>query len=147
MHSISLRLFVTSLCVVGVVTMVRAEQSGAAAQSSDMGKYLYDRQCVMCHGSSGKGDGFYVAQLAPSTKVPDLTELSKKNNGVFPFMRVYETIDGRQTVPAHGTREMPIWGTDLSVSSLTGHPYYNDEAFVRARILALTEYIYRLQAK
>lgn len=143
MHSISLRLFVTSLCVVGVVTMVRAEQSGAAAQSSDMGKYLYDRQCVMCHGSSGKGDGFYVAQLAPSTKVPDLTELSKKNNGVFPFMRVYETIDGRQTVPAHGTREMPIWGTDLS----SGYPYYNDEAFVRARILALTEYIYRLQAK
>ena len=71
----------------------------------------------------------------------------KKNNGVFPFTRVYEIIDGRQEVRAHGTREMPIWGKDLSFGALTGIPYYNDEAFVRARVLALTEYIYRLQAK
>ena len=147
MHSTFLRPFAIGLCAIGATTMAHAQQTGPAALSSDMGKYLYDRHCVICHGSSGKGDGFYVPQLAPSTRVSDLTELSKKNNGVFPFVRVYETIDGRQAVRAHGTREMPIWGKDLDVSSITGIPYYNDEAFVRARTLALTEYIYRLQAK
>jgi hypothetical protein len=36
--------------------------------------------------------------------------IAKKNNGVFPFDSVYEIIDGRKTVIAHGTRDMPIWG-------------------------------------
>ena len=41
---------------------------------------------------------------------PALTVLAKKNNGVFPVGAVYETIDGRKSVSAHSTREMPIWG-------------------------------------
>jgi hypothetical protein len=41
---------------------------------------------------------------------------------------------------------MPIWGRDFSAMSIRGS-YYNDEEFARAKILALTEYIYRLQAK
>ena len=82
--------------------------------------------------------------------MPDLTELSKKNNGVFPFKRVYETIDGTQNVMAHGTQLMPVWGPRYKVE--VGRSFYDDfradpEAFVRARILALTEYVYRLQAK
>ena len=39
----------------------------------------------------------------------DLTVLAKKNNGVFPVGAVYEMIDGRKSVSAHSTREMPIW--------------------------------------
>ena len=75
--------------------------------------------------------------------------LAKKNNGVFPFSRVYEFIDGTQAVKAHGPREMPIWGADYVVK---GAEYYvdvpfNAEIYVRGRILALTEYVYRLQAK
>ena len=147
MHRAALRTFAISLYTIGAATMIHAQQSGPAPQTSDMGKYLYDRHCIICHGSNGKGDGIYVAQLALTTKMPDLADLSKKNNGVFPFTRVYEIIDGRQEVRAHGTREMPIWGKDLSFGALTGIPYYNDEAFVRARVLALTEYIYRFQAK
>ena len=66
------------------------------------------------------------------------------NAGVFPFMRVYETIDGRQELQARGPREMPIWGKDYSTMT---NPLSDSESITRAKILALTEYIFRLQAK
>ena len=116
-------------------------------QKVDMGKREYDANCAVCHGASGKGDGPYAG--GSEAGVSDLTLLAKRNNGVFPFARVYEFIDGTQVVKAHGTREMPIWGADYKVK---GAEYYMDvpfdpEVYVRARILALTEYVYRLQAK
>jgi hypothetical protein len=84
------------------------------------------------------------------TKIADLTTLSKRNNGVFPFARVAEIIDGRETVKAHGTRDMPIWGRDYYLREAQ-EAYmdvpYEPEAYVRTRILALTEYVHRLQAK
>lgn len=131
-------------------TMAHAQQSGLAAQNFDRGKYEYEAHCAMCHGLSGKGDGFFAQQLKSGTVVPNLTELSKRNNGVFSFMRVYQIIDGTQSMTAHGPREMPIWGTRYK--SEVGENFYDDyradaEAFARARILALTEYVYRLQAK
>jgi hypothetical protein len=44
---------------------------------------------------------------------------------------------------------MPIWGADytvLAAPAFDDFPF-NAEVLVRARILALTEYVYRLQAK
>ena len=88
--------------------------------------------------------------LKSGTVVTNLSELSKANNGVFPFTRVYETIDGTVLLRAHGNKEMPVWGSRYRIEA--GDSSYNEsradaEAFVRARILALTEYVYRLQAK
>ena len=40
---------------------------------------------------------------------PDLTNLSMKNNGVFPAARVHRIIEGRD-VGSHGDRDMPVWG-------------------------------------
>ena len=118
-------------------------------QKVDMGKREYDANCAVCHGTGGKGDGPFSGFGDLKQTAADLTLLAKKNNGVFPFARVYEFIDGTQVVKAHGTREMPIWGADYRVK---GAEYYvdvpfNPEVYVRARILALTEYVYRLQAK
>jgi mono/diheme cytochrome c family protein len=131
-------------------TMAHAQQSGIAAQKFDRGKHEYEAHCAMCHGLSGNGDGPFAQQLKSGTVVPNLTELSKRNNGVFSFMRVYQVIDGTQSVTAHGPREMPIWGPRYK--SEVGESFYDDyradaEAFARARILALTEYVYRLQTK
>jgi len=101
----------------------------------------------VCHGVAGKGDGPYAGLV--DTKIADLTTLSQRNNGVFPFQWVQEVIDGRQSFRAHGPREMPIWGLDYlgrAAESYAEVPY-DPEAFVRTRILALTEYVYRLQAK
>lgn len=122
--------------------------SGAAASADkvDLGKREYDANCASCHGALGKGDGPTAGYLTKSA--PDLTTLSKRNGGVFPLMRVYDTIDGG-SIGAHGSRDMPIWGADYRTKA--GAYYmdvpYDAEAYVRARILALAEYIYRLQVK
>jgi len=68
---------------------------------------------------------------------------------VFPYQKVYEIIDGRQQVKAHGPGDMPIWGVQYSARGAVDYldlPY-DLEAYVRTRIIALIEYLYRLQAK
>jgi len=121
--------------------------SAIAQGKVDIGKREYDSNCAVCHGPTGQGNGPYAEYY--SGRVPDLTVLAKKNGGVFPMARVYDTIDGEQAVKAHGPRDMPIWGTQYKLRA--GEHYvdvpYDPEAYVRARILALAEYIYRLQRK
>ena len=81
------------------------------------------------------------------TVLPDLTEIAGKNNGVFPFNRIVEIIDGRlPAARANGPTDMPIWGDRYKIQSRNLNPDYNSEAFVRAKIFMLAEYIYRLQA-
>ena len=147
MNSKLVRAFTVSAIVLGAATMAYAQQGGPPTQN-DRGKYEYDAHCAVCHGLSGKGDGTFAGVL--KSTMPNLTELSKKNNGVFPFMRVYETIDGTWSVPAHGTKAMPVWGprykAEAKESLFDDYPA-DPEPFARARILALTGYVYRLQAK
>jgi mono/diheme cytochrome c family protein len=77
------------------------------------GAELFAKLCVSCHGSAGRGDG----PVAPALKrpVPDLTRISARHGG-FPEERAYEMVDGRAMIPAHGTREMPVWGYELEAS-------------------------------
>jgi mono/diheme cytochrome c family protein len=135
----------TSKIVLGACILVAV--GAAMAADFDVGKREYDASCATCHGLDGRGGGSFAQMLQVS--MPDLTTLAKRNGGVFPIARVYNVIDGREAVKAHGTREMPIWGKHLS---LRASPQYDDydyepEAFVRARILAVADYLYRLQAK
>ena len=127
------------IAATGVTTAV-------AADKVDLGKHEYDSNCIACHGKDLKG-GAYVDFLKVTP--PDLTQLSKKNGGVFPLERVYAVIDGRQEVKAHGPRDMPIWGRDYQIKA--GEHYvdmnYDPEAFVRGRIFALIDYLNRMQGK
>jgi mono/diheme cytochrome c family protein len=124
--------------------------SGACwGQDIDLGKSEFLTSCASCHGIDGKGKGPVSAQLkvAPA----DLTVLAKKNNGVFPFGAVYEAIDGRKAVMAHGPRDMPIWGMQYTQSqieqSVRRYSSLDPEALVRARILAIIDYLNRIQEK
>lgn len=121
--------------------------TGYAAEKQDLGKTQYERNCAVCHGAVGKGDGSFGELLKKA--VPDITTLSKKNGGVFPFARVVESIDGTQVVTAHGSRDMPVWGQEYRLKAAEYYldVPYDEQAFVRSRILALVEYVYRLQAK
>ncbi|ACV35029.1 hypothetical protein [Accumulibacter sp.] len=75
--------------------------------------------------------------------------MSRKNGGTFPVERVYAVIDGRQELKAHGAREMPIWGRDYQVraSQYYVDVPYDSEAYVRGRVLALIDYLNRMQSK
>lgn len=133
--------------LLGTAAVIGSSVFSYAAEKADIGKREYTMNCAVCHGTTGKGDGPYAGLV--DTRIADVTTLSKRNNGVFPFAKVYEVIDGEQVVKAHGTRDMPIWGVEYKIKAAEYYRDvpYDDEAFVRARILALTEYIYRLQGK
>lgn len=130
-----------------LVAALAPAASAVGADKVDIGKREYLQSCVTCHGTDGKGKGPFAQAL--ELPVPDLSTLAKRNSGVFPVSRVFEVIDGQQELKAHGPREMPIWGKHYSVSAAPSHDdyAYNPEAAARARILALVEYLFRLQAK
>jgi mono/diheme cytochrome c family protein len=132
-----------------VITAAVFVAGSLAHAANGVGKREYDNNCAACHGLSGKGDGPYAGII--DAKIPDLTMLQKNSNGVFPFDRVYELIDGRAEVRAHGTRDMPIWGNEYNAKAAeyySDYPdRYNVEGYIRGRILALISYIYSLQAK
>lgn len=69
----------------------------------------FEWYCAPCHGHDGTGHGPITGAL---TTVPsDLTTLSARNNGVFPARRVHDYLThGDETVRAHGSRTMPVWG-------------------------------------
>ena|ERR1017187_1960288 len=140
MHSQWLQVLAISTSVIGASAVAHAQQSTPV----DVGKFEYESHCAVCHGLNGEGNGPYTSILKKN--IPGLTTLSKSNGGVFPFPRVYETIDGRQQVQEHGPKDMPIWGREFT-SLGSFNIWYDPEAFARAKILALTDYIYRLQAK
>ena len=94
--------------------MIFALAAATAAPAQDVnvqaGKDLYMTNCWQCHGMNAKGLGPMAEMLAIDT--PDLTGLSKRNNGVFPTEAVAMQIDGRSPLLAHGG-EMPIFGPSL----------------------------------
>lgn len=130
----------------------QAPTAGASARrdfsSRDFGRREFQRSCASCHGSSAKGDGPLVPYLRRSP--PDLTQLARSNQGVFPFQRLYDVIEGGK-LPAHGSRDMPVWGTQYKMEDAEYHSDstlpYDPEALARSRILGLLEYLNRIQAR
>ena len=135
-----------SIAIAALFAMSGISSATWAADKAGVGKLEYQSNCASCHGNDGKG-GAYVDFLKVTP--PDLSQLAKKNGGVFPLERVYSVIDGRQEVKGHGPRDMPVWGRDYQIKA--GEHYgdvaYDPEVYVRSRILALIDYLNRLQAK
>ena len=101
------------------------------------GPTLYATYCAVCHGKAADGHG----PMAPilKTRVPNLTEIAKRNGGTFPFDRVQDTIAGtEQKGLGHGTREMPIWGPIFSQVT-------TDQDFGKVRIHNLAKYLESIQ--
>jgi mono/diheme cytochrome c family protein len=106
------------------------------------GRGKYDKYCASCHGPKAQGDGPLATMLV--VKPADLTQLSKRNNGQFPFWRVYRTIDGREEVRGHGSREMPLWGFMFHVEEGVAQAPYQED-LVRGRIWQLVYFLESLQ--
>ena len=135
----------TAVFVMALTAVSATAQTGG----SDIGKLEYTENCAVCHGTTGEGNG-PMSGLVAFRPVADLTTISQRNNGVFPFARIYGIIDGTEEIKWHGTRQMPIWGTEYTTKGFraTFETTPKDiESYVQGRIVALVGYIYSLQKK
>jgi len=107
--------------------------------SPSSGKDMFNTYCAVCHGKDGKGNGPAAAALK---KTPaDVTTLAARNNGKFPELRVYSTIQGDSETIAHGSRDMPVWGSVFQDMSR------GTQSEVQLRITNLIAYVQTLQVK
>ncbi len=121
--------------------------SNAIAQDAALGAREFGMNCAVCHGADGKGGGPYAELLKVS--LPDLTTMKQRSGGKFPTERVAALIDGRETVAAHGTRDMPIWGLEYSNRAIDHYrDFYNKsdaDRFVKSRVDGLIAYLTSIQ--
>lgn len=103
------------------------------------GKAMFKQYCAACHGADAKGRGPAAPTL--NKRVPDLTTLSKRHDGKFPYDYVGSVLRFGTGSRAHGSPEMPVWGPIFQYLE-----NYN-EAAVRQRIRNLCDYLESIQVK
>ena len=139
------RIAIVMSLAIGLLTLSSAGQPQTGQreeqhliQSLD-GKSLFQAYCASCHGIGGTGDGPAAAALKRTP--PDLTRIRERNGGNFPAAKIENVISGEEIVtPAHGSREMPIWGPIFGQIAW-------DQDLGKVRIYNLTRYIESLQKK
>jgi mono/diheme cytochrome c family protein len=139
-----MRILLFSSLLLGMVGLGLAQKpdikNGPIKQTpANSGRAMFSEYCAACHGKGATGSG----PAAPGLKVtpPDLTILARRNKGKFPAAYVANVILMGGSAIAHGSKEMPGWGT--AFLSLNPH----DEAIVEQRVANLTDYIESLQQK
>ena len=96
-------------CSIVIIFLISSINIISAEELKDIvGKKEFITYCGSCHGTDGKGDGPIVDFI--KRKPVDLTQLTKNNDGAFPFERIWGVFDGTYIFAEHGTSEMPIWG-------------------------------------
>lgn len=144
-----------TLTMLGLTAAVAGFTSSGVthAEEETIGSDEYRTSCLSCHGAGGRGDGPLAQYL--TVKPSDLTVLAKNSGGQYPklkagqypFLHVYQVIDGRADVGPHGGRAMPVWGSRYLAEQPSGFgPFAGEyEAVVRGRILELVYYIQSIQ--
>ena len=104
------------------------------------GASVFRNYCAACHGPDGRGNG--PVSKALKRKVPDLTNLSRRNGGAFPAIHVRTTImsGSDDLLPAHGSKQMPIWGPIF-------HDIEFDQDLGNVRLENVTKYLESMQRK
>jgi mono/diheme cytochrome c family protein len=96
-----------------LAAVIAASALSVSAEAEDLATYsgpeLFRVYCASCHGADGKGGGPVASSLR--VEMPDLTQIARRQGGQFPAEQVRRIIDGRKTLPPHGTRDMPVWGS------------------------------------
>lgn len=144
-----MRLLATRNLILGVVLLSwtnsigragaqQAPKPAASATSTELsGEEIFKSYCATCHGSDAKGKGPMAAVL--KVPPPDLTTLSRRNNGKFPSDRIASVLKNGVDVPSHGTAEMPIWGSTFA--DIKTH------RVVTMRVAEMIRYLESIQAK
>jgi len=104
------------------------------------GATIFRNNCAACHGLEGRGNG--PVSKALNRDVPDLTTLSQRNQGAFPFTHVRTIImfGADNLRPAHGSKTMPIWGPIF-------HEIEFDQDLGNVRLENITKYLESIKRK
>ena len=133
-HSALLIAFVCTLSLAAA-----GKQPAATYTIPTSGEKVYQAYCASCHGAKGLGDGPVASSL--KAPLPDLTTLTRRNQGKYPDARVAENIQGEALSHAHGTADMPVWGPVFRTLDS------RSEGATKIRVYNLVKYIGTLQAK
>jgi len=132
-------IWIIAMVMMGAFAVAQSEGKGTTGVEPISGKQLYSSYCALCHGTDGKGGGPFSPQL--KVWPADLTQLAKKNHGVFPEMHVREAIDGEFGKPSHGSVDMPIWGPVFRSMA------HGRKDSAQVRLDALVKYLESIQEK
>ena len=108
--------------------------------NSMSGGDLFRFYCGSCHGVDGRGHGPVATSLR--TPPPDLTTLTRRHGAAFPraTVELYLTGDEPQSVVAHGTKDMPVWGPIFRALD-------PDDATRKVRLANIVDYMQSIQAR
>jgi mono/diheme cytochrome c family protein len=135
-------LVAVSACIANVGDgTVRIEPLGGDLAA--LGRDEFHRACAPCHGVDGRGGG--PVAVALRTPPPDLTTLALRNGGRFPHQHLLAVLTEEVAVPAHGSREMPVWSARFGPSD-TGAAAAAS-LYVRRWLEALASYVESLQRR
>jgi len=127
-------------CGLGVTVLAWTLLGMALATAQQLPPPIPGETGSACHGMTGHGDGPVASALR--TPPADLTRIAQRHGGHFPVAEIAAYIDGRTVVPAHGSREMPIWGERFG--EMVGGGSLGEEV-VRGNLLVLIEYLQSIQ--
>ena len=130
---------VVGVGLVAVTSTIAAGQS-AAVRNAMEGEELFRTFCASCHGANARGDGPVAFALKrPPT---DLTTIARRNGGTFPRERLVRYVaDGDAATPAHGSKEMPVWGPNLTALAPGSFKPVNE------RVANIVAYLESIQAR
>jgi hypothetical protein len=148
-----MRRLIRLAAIVGIgclaTVMVASAQTQTAAQKTikqepvksipDVaGAATFKEYCTACHGVSGHGNG--PAATALKVAPADLTLISKRAGGTFPFASIKSKITGADVIAAHGSRDMPTWGPLFKQADTSN-------SVAELRLTNLVKYIEEIQAR
>jgi mono/diheme cytochrome c family protein len=127
-------------------TLALCTSAGFAQESiTEHGRVEYQTACSQCHGDDARGNGPLADLLQIET--PDLTKLTERAGGTFPFRNTLMLIDGRD-VRAHGG-DMPLWGERFTALAYLDNPDAGapdtPDLVARGRLLSLVTYLESIQ--
>jgi len=130
------------LCILLPIVLLPAAQkykTTSLERNPIEGAKIFQYYCAACHGADGRGHG--PASAALKHPVPNLTLISQRSAGKFPYQRIRGIIEGRGPgMLAHGDAEMPVWGPIF-------HEVESDQDWGEVRLDAVTKHLESIQQK
>ena len=117
----------------------KQDKTTSSARNTVEGAKIFQYHCAVCHGVDGRGHG--PDSVVLKHPVPDLTLISQRSGGKFPYQRVKAIVEGTESgLLVHGDREMPIWGPIF-------HVVESDQDWGEVRLDAITKHMESIQQK